>query len=142
MSKRVVGDIMTTNVKFLDNSASLLDAHNITRDLGIRHIPVVDKETLEYLGVVSQKVMLSKIMNIVSTYGNNRLDRRESQVPIIDIMDSNNPTVGINTSLSLAANHFLDRKYGCLPVISDTNAVLGIVSSSDFVKLAIELLEE
>ncbi len=138
----VVAELMTTEVKFLYNDANLLDAHNLTKDTGIRHIPILNKADNTYLGVVSQKAMLARIMAIATEFGTNRLERRESEITITDIMDTNNETVGAQTTLSIAAQHFLNKKYGCLPVVSDDKVLLGILSSSDFVRLAIELLEK
>ncbi|MGI2002310.1 CBS domain-containing protein, partial [Shewanella frigidimarina] len=36
--------------------------------------------------------------------------------------------------------YFIDNKLGCLPVVDEHNKVLGIVTSSDFVKLCQRLL--
>lgn len=141
MTKTIVADIMSTKLKVLYDDQSLLDGHNLMRDSGIRHIPILARESNTLLGVVGQKAMLTRIISIVSTFGTNRLERRESQVPVTELMDEDNPTVNANTSLIEAGKHFIERKFGCLPVLDDNGQIIGIVSSSDYVKLSIELLE-
>ncbi|WP_100656378.1 HPP family protein [Alteromonas flava] len=48
-----VSDVMTSPVFSLSPDTSLHHAHSVTRDKGIRHLPVVDPETDKLLGIVT-----------------------------------------------------------------------------------------
>lgn len=50
-----VSDIMTTDLVKLTQNATLQDAHSITRERGIRHLPVVEPSTGKLLAIVTQK---------------------------------------------------------------------------------------
>ena len=70
-----VEDIMTTKLVKLTKGATLGDAHRITREKGIRHLPVVDPETDKLLAIVTQKAMLAKVINTITLYGRRCVDR-------------------------------------------------------------------
>ncbi|WP_111979193.1 CBS domain-containing protein [Algibacillus agarilyticus] len=140
MTMQFVKDIMTTEVKYLTTDSNLLDAHNLTRDSGIRHIPILDADTLCYKGLLSQKAMVAKVFSIVSTYGTASLERREKKVLLTEVMSTDNPTASANDDLKVAAEHFINKRFGSLPVLDDENKLIGIISSSDFVSLALDFL--
>ena len=50
-------------------------------------------------------------------------------------------TVSPDTGLDMAAEFFIENKYGCLPVTQD-NKLIGILTPVDFVKLAHKMLTE
>ena len=52
-----VKHIMTTNLVTLSPDANLKDAHDITRDKGIRHIPIVDNNN-QLQAIVTQKSLI------------------------------------------------------------------------------------
>jgi CBS domain-containing protein len=53
-----------------------------------------------------------------------------------DVMVPHPVTVGPDGSLAEAARTLLDRKFGCLPVCEADGTLVGIVTESDFVRLA------
>jgi len=55
-------------------------------------------------------------------------------------MARNVKTVQASTPLETAARLMLDEKQDCLPVIDDENKLIGVVTLSDFVQLALHLL--
>ena len=65
-----VADIMTCPVMQLHEGNTLHDAHYITRHRGIRHLPVVNKDTQKIIGVVTQKSLIAKVMSLMVLYGN------------------------------------------------------------------------
>ena len=50
-------------------------------------------------------------------------------------------TVPLTMSVSKAAHILLDNKYGCLPVIEESGAMVGIVTEADFLRLTVLLLQ-
>jgi CBS domain-containing protein len=57
-------------------------------------------------------------------------------------MIRNVKTVTPGTALSTAARLLLREKLGCLPVVDDRNVVVGILTESDFVRFATQVLED
>ncbi|WP_210401693.1 CBS domain-containing protein [Lacimicrobium sp. SS2-24] len=136
-----VKDIMTTDLHTLSETATLQDAHNMSREYGIRHIPVVDSETGKLRSVVTQKALISKVMRLARIYGEEELPEQEKAVPIQEVAIADCDTIGPEHPLLDMAEYFLAHKHGCLPVVDERGALQGIITSSDFVKLAITLLK-
>lgn len=55
-------------------------------------------------------------------------------------MDTQVDKLGLDEPLPVVVQYFIDNKLGCLPVLDRDNRVLGIVTSSDFIKLCQRLL--
>ncbi|MCV2886131.1 CBS domain-containing protein [Aestuariibacter sp. AA17] len=138
----LVKDIMTTKLVKLNQGATLEDAHQITRDKGIRHLPVVDQLTGKLVAVVTQKAMIAKVMSALALYGGKTLSQHEAQTSIMEVATHDYTTVKENDLLKDVVTFFVDNKHGCLPVVDEENRLLGMVTSSDFVKLAAQLLNE
>ena len=136
-----VEDIMTTKLVKLTEQASLGDAHEITRDKGIRHLPIVEPESGKLIAVVTQKAMIAKVINTLALYGGDALKEQESRTGIMEVAVLDYQTVKKTDPLSQVAPFFLDNKHGCLPVVDDHHCLIGMVTSSDFVKLSVELLK-
>jgi CBS domain-containing membrane protein len=136
-----VKDIMTTNLHTLDESATLEDAHRMSREYGIRHIPVLDSQSGKLRGVVTQKALISKVMKLARIYGESELAEQEKTVPIEAVAVTDCDTIGADHPLLDMAEYFLAHKHGCLPVVDEHGSLQGIITSSDFVKLAIRLLK-
>lgn len=142
MAVMSVGDIMTRDLLTLDQSATLKDAHDLMREKSIRHIPVVDKLTGKLLGVLTQKRMISAIMSILSDYGVSALERRERQCRVVEMIESDFDSVDEQAPLTQVVAFFLNNKHGCLTIVDEQHCLIGIVTSSDFVRLCGKLLAE
>ncbi len=56
-----------------------------------------------------------------------------------DVMVRAVVTVSPETSVHAAGQLLLTHRFGCLPVVDSKNVLVGIVTSSDFVKLVVSL---
>jgi CBS domain-containing protein len=135
-----VADIMTKNLVTLSPNSTLHDAHNITREKGIRHIPTID-DNGELIAVVTQKVLIANVMQIISDYGEQAIQRKEKQTDIMDVAETEFDTVGPERNVADIAEFFLISKHGCLPVVDQHNKLVGIITSSDFIRLSMKLIE-
>lgn len=131
-------DIMTKDLVTLPFNATLKDAHSLTRDKGIRHLPIMDGE--QFVGMLTQKRMIATVINLLATYGANALERREGQSPVSELVETDCATVTPDTPLLAVTDFFLKHRHGCLPVVSDGGKLVGILTSSDFVRLCRNLL--
>ena len=137
---QTVADLMTTQLVTLTSEHTMKNAHDLINKKGIRHIPVMDKTNSTMLGLVTQKVMISKVVSFISEFGSGHLLEKEMQTSVIDIAITDFERVPTSMSLKEAAEYFLKNKNGCLPVFDSENKLVGMLTSSDFVKLSLSLL--
>jgi CBS domain-containing membrane protein len=62
-------------------------------------------------------------------------------IPVSDFMIRDVFTIAPETSLRKAAVYIRTQRYGCLPVVR-AKELVGIITDSDFVNIAIDLLEQ
>lgn len=134
-----VAEIMTREPYTLGPDDTLADARKLMAEHHIRHIPVVSGDST-LVGLISQRDVLaaedSTVLNEEGGEGS-----RDSYVAISTIMNSPVQTVDEDASLRGTAMHLQKNKMGCLPVIKDGRLV-GIITDSDFVAIAINLMEQ
>ncbi|KPZ73447.1 MULTISPECIES: CBS domain-containing protein [Shewanella] len=135
-----VSDIMTPNPICISNEASLKDAHQLMQSRNVRHLPVISESDGKFVGMLTHKKMIATVLSVLNKYGQGALDRKERYTPIADIMDTQVDKLGLDEPLPVVVQYFIDNKLGCLPVLDRDNRVLGIVTSSDFIKLCQRLL--
>lgn len=139
MTIKTVAELMTADPLSLLRSASLKDAHDLMREKNIRHIPVIDEQG-QLVGMLTQKVMMAAVIGLLAKYGATALERKEKQQLVADLMLTDFATISAEQSLREVAAFFVKNRHGCLPVITAENKLIGILTSSDFVRLAAELL--
>ena len=135
-----VHDIMTPNPFCISHEASLKDAHLLMQTRNVRHLPVISETSGELMGMLTHKKMIATVLTMLNKYGQGALERRERYTPIAQVMDTQVQKLGLDEPLTIVVQYFIDNKLGCLPVVDEHNKVLGIVTSSDFVKLCQRLL--
>ncbi|ABE56564.1 CBS domain protein [Shewanella denitrificans OS217] len=135
-----VSDIMTTTPVCISNEATLKDAHQLMQSRSVRHLPVISELDGTLVGMLTHKKMIASVLSMLNKYGQGALDRKERYKPIIEVMETQVQKLGLDEPLSVVVQYFIDNKLGCLPVVDTSNKVIGIVTSSDFVKLCQRLL--
>ncbi|NQZ51399.1 MAG: CBS domain-containing protein [Moritella sp.] len=136
-----VRDIMANNVICISHKATLKDAHELMQTRGVRHLPVISENDGTLIGVLTHKKMISAVMTMINKYGTDALARKERGQLIEDLMATDFQKLTEDEPLNIVVEYFIANKLGCLPVI-DENKVIGIVTSSDFVKLCAHLLNK
>lgn len=136
-----VKSIMKTDLVTVTPEAKLYDAHQITKEKGIRHIPVVNEQG-QIIAMATQKALIANVMQILSDFGERAITRKEKLTDILNVAETEFDTVTPDRDLADIAEFFLMNKHGCLPVVEGDNKLVGIITSSDFVRLAARLLEE
>lgn len=134
----LVSDIMTPTPLTLEPSASLADARELMYEKRIRHIPIVQDQSL--LGLISQRdVLAAEHSSLLNIEPEKRLDNEKS-VRVSEFMKINLVTIDPHASIRQAALYIQKHKLGCLPVV-ENDVLVGIITDSDFVNVAINLLE-
>ncbi|EKK9985124.1 CBS domain-containing protein [Vibrio vulnificus] len=132
-----VEDMMTRHPHTLLRSHTLGDAKNMMEALDIRHIPVVDANK-QLLGIVTQRDILAAQESSL-----NRVSQESSftlATPLYEMMHTSIMTVEPKAGLKESALYMQKHKVGCLPVVEKGHLV-GIITDTDFVTIAINLLE-
>ena len=107
----------------------------------IRHLPVVDSESGEYAGLITQKEILKHAFAAAARSGLGHLQEVQATVLVKEIMANDVETIQPQLPLLNAGEFFVESKHGCLPVVVD-GVLQGILTSADFVKLSMTLLQE
>ena len=128
--------IMSTNLITLSPSATLAEARTLMHENRIHHLPVLDGDKL--VGLISLTNVLAATDSFLRDDGS-RIHANE--IGISDAMVTDVATVDVSASLRHAALFLEKHKIGCLPVM-DNHELVGIITDTDFVAVAINLLEQ
>ncbi|WP_305842196.1 CBS domain-containing protein [Photobacterium leiognathi] len=133
-----VADMMTPQPRTLSRNDTLLDAKEMMEKLSIRHIPITDHNN-ELIGLVSQRDILSaqdsNLKSIIENPLSSTLD-----VLLDRSMNTKVMSVDYRAGLKQAVLYMQKHKIGCLPVVKEKK-LIGIITDSDFVAIAITLIE-
>jgi CBS domain-containing protein len=135
-----VDEFMTSELCTLRETDSINDARKIMTVKHIRHVPITDGDN-HMLGLVTQRDVLAASGSVLEKGHENPSAYDESDIKLSDIMIRDVKVISKSDSLRQAALYMQSHKYGCLPVVSGGRLV-GIVTDSDFVTIAINLLEQ
>ncbi len=128
--------IMSTNLITVTPSATLAEARSLMHDHRIHHIPIVEGD--ELVGLIT----LTNVLAATDSFLRDDSSRiHANEIGIKDAMVTDVATVDINASLRHAALFLERHKIGCLPVL-DNDKLVGIITDTDFVAVAINLLEQ
>ncbi len=128
-----VADLMTRDVVSLEVDDALIQVDDLLKRNHIRHVPVVRGRKL--VGMVSHR-------DLIRALARQPIGRGALPITVRDVMTREVETVEPSTSVRVAIEKLLDRRFGCLPVVDDLGELVGIVTESDFMRLALQLLEE
>lgn len=116
---------MTRDVVAVKPRQALTRAMDVVTNDRIRHLPVVDEQG-KLIGLITQRDLLA---------AGDALDGR-----ICDLMKAEIKTVSPSTPAYETAYLLLRHDIGCVPVTDDQGLLLGIVTDTDFVRVAYQCL--
>lgn len=129
--------IMATDVVTIGVDDNLESARKIMHDRRIRHLPVVDSES-QLVGLITTTNVLAATDSFLR---DDESKMHPDQIAVNDVMVSDVITVDEHAGVRQAAVFLEKHRIGCLPVVTD-GELRGIVTDSDFVGVAINLLEQ
>ena len=129
--------IMTTELITLLPTANLAEARELMHKHKIHHLPVVDDNNT-LIGLVTLTNLLAATDSVLRDPDNSI---HPENVMVKDIMVTDVATVDEHASLRQAALFLEKHRIGCLPVVTD-GMLKGIITETDFVAVAINLLEQ
>jgi CBS domain-containing protein len=130
---------MSRNVAVLREEESLFTAERGMKDFHFRHVPVVVGDKL--VGLVTERDLLRASTSSLAD-DHDLLDHSlKRRVFVREIMVTTVRTVRPETTLSEALTLMCKSKLGCLPVTKDDGTLVGILTRTDFMNLALSLLQ-
>ena len=129
--------IMSTDVVTLPPTANLAEARKIMRSHRIHHLPIVTDDQ-KLVGLITLTNLLAATDSFLRD-ADNRIHADE--VNIKDVMVTDLATIDESASLRQAALFIEKHQIGCLPVVTG-GKLRGIITDTDFVGVAINLLEQ
>ena len=135
-----IDEFMTTDPCTLRDTDTINDARQIMTEKHIRHIPITNSDN-HVLGLVTQRDVLAATVPVLLSSDKSDSVEAKADIRLSDIMIRNVRVVHQSDSLRQAALYLQAHKYGCLPVVLD-DSLVGIITDSDFIAIAINLLEQ
>ena len=132
-------ETMTEHPFTLGPQNSVKQAMELMQQEQIRHIPIVD-EHQHLLGLVTLSDILATRESKLLLINPEREAEFTGSVQLDEIMTRQVASVDPHAGIKEAALYLQRHKYGCLPVVRGRKLV-GIVTESDFITVAINLLE-
>lgn len=123
-----VEDVMTTALSTIHPDEPVDTADLEMKLADIRHIPVVGSRN-RVVGILSDRDVLRSLGGPKGR-------------AIADIMTRRVHTVRASDPASRAVDLLLEHKIGCVPVLGDEDELVGIVTETDFLRLARESLRD
>jgi CBS domain-containing protein len=117
-----IKDIMTENVRCARERDTLRDVHALMRMSGFRHVPIVDDEG-KLTGIVSDRDI-----HLAWHNGNDQ--------PVSAFMTRYTQWARPEARARDVAARMMNDKIGCMPVVDEKNHVVGIVTETDFLRVA------
>ena len=128
--------IMSTNLITVPPSATLAEARTLMQENRIHHLPVTEGGSLAGL------MTLTNVLAATDSFLRDDRNRiHANEIIVGDVMVKDVATVDVDASLRQAALFLEKHQIGCLPVMRDGDLV-GIITDTDFVAVAINLLEQ
>lgn len=119
-----VEQIMSTSVITVEEHETIGHADDEMRWADIRHLPVVDRHR-RVVGIISNRDILRALGRA-----------RGKGVGVASVMHRDVLSVRPETWAREAVNLMLERKIDALPVVGDDGRLVGIITATDFLRLA------
>jgi CBS domain-containing protein len=132
----LIKDVMTKQLITIDETGSLESARQIFDKNKIRHILVTKESKLA--GILSNHDLLR--ISFGDTYGDDQANMDDAIVNMLtvkDVMRHNPISISSDSPIEDAIFILLNRRFHSLPVV-DNDKLVGIVTTTDFLKLLVE----
>ena len=121
-----VADVMTKDPITVGPDDTLERAETLMRNGPLRHLPVVHHGKL--VGLLTQRDILSA--------------RARTPAAVREVMVTDVVTGTERMPLRRAARTLYEHRFGCLPILDEKRAVAGILTETDFIRFAAEMVTD
>jgi acetoin utilization protein AcuB len=133
----LVRDVMQSNVVTVVPGTTLPEAIRLTRERGIRHLPVLEDARL--VGIVSDRDLKRAMASSATSLETHELHYLLDRVTMGAIMTRAVKTIGPAFTVEEAARIMATEKISSLPV-TENEVLVGIITETDLLELFVRLL--
>jgi len=142
LNKVTLREIMVTKVIAAKIEDKVSAVERAMRERNIRHMPIVDHQNI-LVGIITQRDIFRIQSPRRDEDGNWFYDSQLLDEYILSHIMTKNPfTLRPEDSVATALIAMYERKYGCIPVISEYHELSGIVTQTDILGMAVRILKE
>ena len=131
---RAVGEIMRREFVSLQVGDRLDFVQDLMGIGRIRHLPVLDEGRL--VGIVSQRDLLANALSKAIAFDPKERRTFLRSVDVAEAMSRNVISVGPEMAIDEAARLLIRHRIGCLPVVNEQGAPIGLVTETDLLRAA------
>ena len=130
----LVQEWMTKDVLTITPDTSMMKASRLMKDKQVRRLPVID-ETRHVLGIVSDRDIKDASPSKATTLDMHELYYLLSELKVKDIMTKNPVCARETDSMEAMALVMAEKRFGGMPVVDDSNRIVGIITESNIFKV-------
>ncbi len=127
-----IDEVMTRQTITIEMDDSVRKAKEIFERRKFHHLLVVEKKKL--MGVISDRDLLRNLSPFIGTSSERPQDMATLNRRIHQIMSRTLITVSAETTVEAAAQRLLAERVSCLPVTTEDDYILGIVTWRDLLR--------
>jgi acetoin utilization protein AcuB len=133
----LVRDRMSKHPLTIGMNQTVSETHKYMQEQSVRHLPVVDKAGA-MIGLVTEDDLLKAEPSSATSLSVWEIHSLLNKVTAKDVMTRDVITTTEDTPIEEAAQHLLEHKIGCLPVMR-VDKLVGIITESDIFRTFMEL---
>ena len=127
-----VHDIMTISCITAPATMPVLEARQLMLEKRIRHLLVTDGPKL--LGIVTDRDIRLNLPSPATSLSVWEINYLLARMTVSNVMSKNVVSISPSQDAREAAQLMLDRKIGALPVVSDGQQLVGIITETDLLR--------
>jgi CBS domain-containing protein len=137
-----IHEVMTTPVISVDVETNFKEIPHKFGQYNIRHLPVVGGDH-KLVGLISQKELFRICPPHKTDDGDFVYDEGVlSGIILKHVMVREPFFMQENQCIGEAATQFVEKKYGCIPIVNDTMQLTGIITQEDILRIAVQIYQE
>lgn len=129
---------MTRDVVTVEADTPFLEARLLMKEKRIRHLPVVERGKL--VGVVTDRDLKEAAPSGATTLDVYEMNYLLLKMTVRDLIKKTPITVKPTNSVEKAALLMYDHRIGCLPVVDEAGALVGMITEMDLLGVMVEIL--
>lgn len=134
-----VNECMRTNVITTTGDTSIYRAQKQMLENRIHRLPVVDEKG-KLIGMLTDRKLRMMIVSLFSSMNKGEVRKPPANVKVTDVMVKDVITISPDAPASQAAYIGRKRGIGALPVVDDDGMVVGIITTTDLIRVLQEML--
>jgi CBS domain-containing protein len=136
-----VRELMHRDVVTVAPGDSLLHVYRLMKTKGIRHLPVVEQRG-RLVGIVTHRDVVAAAKSSLESTEELARVRVLGHAEVAEVMETHVSTAHPEEPAADVGRRIVRHKIGCLPVVDESGALLGIVTATDFVRWAADNLDQ